>query len=634
MAGTSSRAATKCISEVPGLAKQTSTSAPTSVERRARAPFMRSLLTLLSARGQSARGLSLRRAEHPVGTQDPLGVEHFLYGAHQPQRGRVRQLQEVGHLLGAHPVLARHRTSGRRRRPEDLPGDRLALRHVGLEHGQVHVAVAHVPAAQDEGSVLGRQLGHPGQVVGDGGPGDDGVEDVVRAGGLGHEEKPLPGRDQFRTGMRGQHVDLDRPEIRQQRPQSFDVLVQPAGRRLLQDDDQVGLRRLLHLVGDAEVESRRSGDAAQHQGVGVLQDGRVDAAHHNPRYGVGHLGQGPERSEHGGRLGQPRVHLDRHLGRHGERPFGADEQLRQVVAGRALDELPARAHDRPVGQDDLEPQDVVARDAIPHGAHAARVGAHVPSDGGALLSGRHRVDQPQRRQLAVELLQGHPGLDHGDLVLHVDFDDPVHAVEGQQDAVSHRDGRARQAGATAPGHHRHLVLTGQAQDLGHFARRARPHQGERPHGRDGERLVVGVVGVHCFPVERVGLANGLSQLLQEFRHVRATPTSGRSGGSTLPAATARRRCPPPRRPAGAAARPRGPTPRWLRSAQPPSAAARWPARSARATDWVPSRPHPSSRRPTVRTSYTTVPPRNASAPRTGAGAPPRRRPSSGPTRSA
>ena len=43
---------------------------------------------------------------------------------------------------------------------------------VGLEDRDVDVAVADVAAPGDEGPVLLRQLGHLGQVVGDGGPRD------------------------------------------------------------------------------------------------------------------------------------------------------------------------------------------------------------------------------------------------------------------------------------------------------------------------------------------------------------------------------------------------------------------------------------------------------------------------------
>ena len=64
----------------------------------------------------------------------------------------------------------------------------------GWKTREVDVAVAHVAAPADERLVRGRQLGHLGQVVGDGRAGDDRVDDVVGARRLGHEEQPLPRR--------------------------------------------------------------------------------------------------------------------------------------------------------------------------------------------------------------------------------------------------------------------------------------------------------------------------------------------------------------------------------------------------------------------------------------------------------
>ena len=133
------------------------------------------------------------RAEHPVGAEDAERVEDLLDRPHQLEGGGVRHLQEVRHLLGAEAVLARDGATGVHRDPEDLTGERLALLDVGLEDGEVDVAVAHVAAPADERLVRRRQLGDLGQVVGDGGPGDDGVDDVVGARRLGHEEQPLPG---------------------------------------------------------------------------------------------------------------------------------------------------------------------------------------------------------------------------------------------------------------------------------------------------------------------------------------------------------------------------------------------------------------------------------------------------------
>ena len=368
--------------------------------------------------------------------------------------------------------------------------------------------------------------------------------------------------------------------------------------------------RLLHVVGDAEVEAGRPRHAAEDEGVGVLEDRGVDAARHDPGHGVGHLAERGEGDEHGGGLGRPGLHLHGHLGRHGQRPLRADEQLRQVVAGRALHELPAGAQHPAVGQDDLEPEDVVAGHAVADGAHAAGVGPDVAAERGALLAGGHRIGQAERQELRVELFEGHARLDDGDLVLGVDLADAVHPVEGQQDAVGHGHGGAREPGAAAAGDDGHPVFGGQAQHLGDLVRRARQYEGQRDHGRDGQGLVVGVVGVDGLADADVALAHGLAQLFQEIRHATATPTSGRSGGPTLPGRRRRPRFPPP---AVVAARPPVRTPRMPPSAPPPSGAGPRSARSAPATGSARGRRRRRGRRPTARTSCTTARPRSGSS---------------------
>ena len=82
MAGTSSSAATKCISEVPGLAKQTSTPASTSVERSARAPF----IWLLLVPGPRRPEWMVQDPEQSAGAKDALRVEDALYGPHERER--------------------------------------------------------------------------------------------------------------------------------------------------------------------------------------------------------------------------------------------------------------------------------------------------------------------------------------------------------------------------------------------------------------------------------------------------------------------------------------------------------------------------------------------------------------------
>ena len=215
-------------------------------------------------------------AEHAVRAEDAERVEILLDRPHQFEGGGIGHLQKVRHLLRAKTVLTRDGAARFHGDPEDLTGQLLALLDIRLEDGEVDIAVAHVAAPAHEGLVCRRQLGDLGQVVGDGGAGDHGVDDVVGARRLGHEKEALSRGDQRGARLRRQDVDVDRAEVAEQCAQLFHVLVEAGLRRLLQHHDEVRQRPLLHVFGDAEVEARRSGDAAQHQGVGVLEDRRVD----------------------------------------------------------------------------------------------------------------------------------------------------------------------------------------------------------------------------------------------------------------------------------------------------------------------------------------------------------------------
>ncbi len=166
-------------------------------------------------------------AEQSAGTEDALRVEHALDGSHEFERRGILELQEERQLGRADSVFARYGAAGVDRRPQDLAFECVPLLRVGLEHAEVHVAVADVAAARDEGAVLARQLGHPCQVVGDGGTGDDGIDDVVGPRGLRHEEQPLPGHDEVRAGVRRQDVDVDGIEGFEQCPQLLDVFLEP-----------------------------------------------------------------------------------------------------------------------------------------------------------------------------------------------------------------------------------------------------------------------------------------------------------------------------------------------------------------------------------------------------------------------
>ena len=249
-----------------------------------------------------------------------------------------------------------------------------------------------------------------------------------------------------------------------------------------------------------------------------------------------HLGQRGEGGEDGGRCAEAGLDLHRDLGRDGESALGADEQLGQVVPARALDELAARAQHLAIGQHHFESEHVMAGHAVANGPHAAGVGGHVPAERAALLARGDGVDEAERRELAVELLERHARLHDGDLVLGIDLADALHAVEGQQDAVGHRDRRPGKTGAAATGNDRHPVFARQLQDLGDLVGRPGQHHGEGDHRHGGESLVMGVVRVDGHAGDDMVFADGLAQLFQQLRHRTVTPTSGRSDRTTLPVA--------------------------------------------------------------------------------------------------
>ena len=124
--------------------------------------------------------------------------------------------------------------------------------------------------------------------------------------------------------------------------------------------------------------------------------------------------RGLDRRERGARdddVIRNRMQPQRQLGDHAERPFRADDEIRQVVAGRRLDRARARADDAAVGEHDLELEHVRAHAAVPHGRRAARIRRRHAAERRV----RARVDrEPEavRAGRRVELRARHAGL-HG-----------------------------------------------------------------------------------------------------------------------------------------------------------------------------------------------------------------------------
>ena len=142
--------------------------------------------------------------------------------------------------------------------------------------------------------------------------------------------------------------------------------------------------------------------------------------------------------------------------------------MQQAVAGAGLAHGLAKLHDSAVGQHHGHGQHVVARDAVLHGAHAARVRGHVAAHGRGLFARVGRVHQAVRERVGREVAQQHAGLDVHDEVVHVIGEDLVHARHAQHHAAAQRHASADEARARAARRDGNVVVIAHAQNCGHF----------------------------------------------------------------------------------------------------------------------------------------------------------------------
>jgi len=142
--------------------------------------------------------------------------------------------------------------------------------------------------------------------------------------------------------------------------------------------------------------------------------------------------------------------------------------MQQAVAGAGLAHGLAELHDSAVGQHHGHGQHVVARDAVLHGAHAARVRGHVAAHGRGLFARVGRVHQAVRERVGREVAQQHAGLDVHDEVVHVIGEDLVHARRAQHHAAAQRHASADEARARAARCDGNVVIVAHAQNCGHF----------------------------------------------------------------------------------------------------------------------------------------------------------------------
>jgi hypothetical protein len=198
--------------------------------------------------------------------------------------------------------------------------------------------------------------------------------------------------------------------------------------------------------------------------VHELDGRRHQAIAHNLAYGVGGIAHlvkaGDRRHDAFWQSAQPQ----RDLGGDRQRPLRADEQADQIVAARAFQGIAAQVQDFAGGQHNIQLEHIVASQAIFHRAHATgAIRYHSAKRGHVRAARRRREKEALRAQLSVQLVIHDARLDAHLQILRAHLQNAIPFVHGEDDAATGGDGVALQAGAAAPGHHRHAMLGGPPQ---------------------------------------------------------------------------------------------------------------------------------------------------------------------------
>ncbi len=204
---------------------------------------------------------------------------------------------------------------------------------------------------------------------------------------------------------------------------------------------------------------------------------------------------GVERADGGRDCLRQGMQAERDIGDHAERAFRADEQPRQVVAGRRLPGPRPGLDDAAIGQHRGHAEHVLAHGAVADGRGARGAGGRHPAEGGvgARIDGEGQAGVPQR---LGELQPRHPGLDGRIEILRADPQHVVHVAKVDRDAAAQRVHVAFERGARAERDDRHLKAPADFYDAHDVLRRG----GEADDVGQGGRMVglaVAVMFAHC-----------------------------------------------------------------------------------------------------------------------------------------
>ena len=265
-------------------------------------------------------------------------------------------------------------------------------------------------------------------------------------------------------------------------------------------------------------------DGRHHRRVEQLAAGDRDAGLDDAdggRDGVGGRGEGADRGRD--RL-RDRPQAQRELGDDPERPLGADEQAREVVAGARLARPRAGADHAPVGQHHLEREHVVAHRPVADGVGPRSARGRHPAQRRVGAG----VDREERALTADALLERgarDAGLERDVEVLDAHAQDRVHQARVDRNAALDREDVALERGAGAERDDRHAVVRARAHDRGDLLGRARERH--RVGRRRRERRLVAPVQVAHRLRGRQAIAQQLAQRLDRLRHAHCASVSAR-----------------------------------------------------------------------------------------------------------
>ena len=152
----------------------------------------------------------------------------------------------------------------------------------------------------------------------------------------------------------------------------------------------------------------------------------------------------------------------------------------------------AESRNGAIRQHHLQPQDIIARDAIFQAARPAGIGSNVPAEGtvGA-AGGIGRIKQSRLFYRILERFGDHPCLNHSHKIARMDLLNPIHPLQRKNDSPADGHTPADVAITRTTRGHGNSMLVGETQQRGN--RGGAPREGDRFGWEGGHPLVTGIL---------------------------------------------------------------------------------------------------------------------------------------------